>query len=92
MRSTRGWKDKAAQVDSRAAREAWTEALDLYGPELGGKRPSDLGGPVRRVYVEGLLLLDRLDEAKPLFEEPYAKGWRAPDFLALAREKGLLPG
>ena len=46
---------------------------------------------VENTYAMALMLADRLDEARPHVAELLNRGWRRPDFMALAKEKGVLP-
>ncbi|MEM7351390.1 MAG: tetratricopeptide repeat protein [Acidobacteriota bacterium] len=41
--------------------------------------------------AEALLYLDRIDEARPTFDDLHERGWKNPDFLALSQEYGLEP-
>ncbi|MCG8457008.1 MAG: hypothetical protein MI919_12065 [Holophagales bacterium] len=56
----------------------------------------ELRAETRIIYVTNaqamvLLMLDRLDEARPLVQHLLELGWRRPDFMELAERKGALP-
>ncbi|MEL7059749.1 MAG: serine/threonine-protein kinase [Acidobacteriota bacterium] len=46
---------------------------------------------IDNAYAMALLMADRVEEARPLVEQLIAGGWRRPDFMRLAAEKGALP-
>ncbi len=70
-----------------AARAAWDRAVRIIEPLAREQR--DLR--FLEIWVLALLALDRLDQARPVAEELYARGFREPRFLELCRVKDLCP-
>ena len=73
--------------DPRAARSCWEEALAAITGIAG-----DAGAvSFQSTRAKALLLLGRVEEARPVAGGLLAKGWSDPDLLALCRARGL-PG
>jgi tetratricopeptide (TPR) repeat protein/predicted Ser/Thr protein kinase len=71
--------------DSRAARACWEGALEA----VAGIAGDDGAVPFRNARAKALLLLGRVDEARPVVAALVATGWSDPDLLALGRARGL---
>jgi len=76
----------AAEGHPEAAKDAWTQALQVI--ESLRTHPPDPRTIDTRVRV--LLRLGRADRAKPLIEQLAALGYRNREFEALCREKGAM--
>jgi len=71
--------------DPHAARACWEEALEAVAGIAG-----DAGAvSFRNARAKALLLLGRVDEARPVAAALVATGWSDPDLLALCRARGL---
>ena len=71
--------------DPRAARACWEEALEAVAGIAG-----DAGAvSFRNARAKALLLLGRVDEARPVAAALVATGWSDPDLHALCRARGL---
>src|SRR5690606_24611398 len=69
------------------AREAWTQAILAVEGDEGEE-----GGVDRlATRARALMYLGRMQEARPLVDDLLARGYRQPEFVALARRSGLLP-
>jgi eukaryotic-like serine/threonine-protein kinase len=71
----------------RRARVAWQRARETIEPI------AQASGSTDHLAAHGLALLhlDQLDEARPIVETLLERGYRRADFLALVREKKLVP-
>jgi eukaryotic-like serine/threonine-protein kinase len=69
----------AAAGDHGAASSRFARARELVEPFAKDSRVIDHA----RVYAEALVLLGRVDEARPIVERLLATGWRDPRFLSL---------
>jgi hypothetical protein len=73
------------------AHEAWVRSLKLIGPfakESVGDDSPDTG--ILDTYAQALLLLDRVEEARPVVEMLVRQGWDDEVFLDLCHEHGLV--
>jgi hypothetical protein len=71
--------------DARSARSRWEEALEAVAGIAG-----DAGAvSFQNARAKALLLLGRVDEARPVVAGLFAKGWNDPDLLAFCRARGL---
>ena len=78
---------EAAMGRSSEGQSSWKEALATLGPTAkGAQSTSD-----QDTYAQILLCLGRTEEAKPIVKRLLDGGYKDPDFLALCREKGLMP-
>ncbi len=67
------------------ARQAWNRAVEIIEPVTAmSDVPSYLD-----THAQALLLLDRVQEARPIVDKLLAQDWDDPLFLDLVREKGL---
>ncbi|MEM7351391.1 MAG: serine/threonine-protein kinase [Acidobacteriota bacterium] len=71
-----------AQGNTTAANRAFSEACAVLDTTI--QLPMAL-----LARAEALIYLDRIEEARPIFEELHERGWKNPNFLALSREYGL---
>jgi tetratricopeptide (TPR) repeat protein len=71
--------------DRRAARDSWEGALAALAPLAGDEGAVS----VQSARAKALLLLGRVEEARPVVASLQAKGWRDPDLDALCRSRGL---
>ena len=71
--------------DERSAVERWERAAKLM--EVVAVERGDLY--YLDTYVSALLLLGRIDEAKPVVEELRSRGWESGSFIELCEERGL---
>jgi tetratricopeptide (TPR) repeat protein len=72
--------------ERRKAREQWRRAVEIMAPIL----ETTQGSAMLDTQAQALLLLDRIEEARPIVERLLARNWNDPDFLALVRKAGLL--
>ncbi len=70
------------------ARERWRSAAALLQPLVRDSESLEYLAP----WTRTLLLLDRTEEARPAVEDLIGRGYREPELLELAREKGLRAG
>ncbi len=75
----------AAMADQRAARAQWEAAVRVLSPIIRTNR----GASNLDVHTQALLLLGRVEEARPQVEELARRGWRDREFVALATKAGL---
>jgi serine/threonine-protein kinase len=75
----------AAAGDQQAAASRFGRALELVEPFAADSQVIEHA----RVYAEALVLLGRVDEARPTVERLLSTGWRDPRFLSLMRDHGL---
>ncbi len=78
---------EAAAGDHAAAASRFARAAELVEPFAADSRVIDHA----RLYAEALVLLGRVDEARPIVERLLSTGWRDPRFLSLMRDHGLGP-
>ncbi len=75
----------AALQDQRAARAQWETVVRVLGPIIRTNR----GAANLDAHTQALLLLGRVDDARPQVEELLRRGWRDREFVALARRAGF---
>jgi hypothetical protein len=66
-------------ADATGAAAALNNAIALLRPLASSSSDRNLLDP----YVRALLLLDRVEEARPVYEKLMAMGYREPAFMAL---------
>jgi serine/threonine protein kinase/Tfp pilus assembly protein PilF len=71
--------------DAPSARLCWEEALEAVAKIAGEADAVSF----RNARAKALLLLGRVDEARPVVAGLVAKGWNDPDLVALCRARGL---
>lgn len=71
-------------TDARAAWRRAVAAVETIAEDSNDPR-------VLAPWAEALARLDRIEEARPIFERLYGGGYREKDFVRLGRERGLLP-
>ena len=71
--------------DRRAARESWEGALAARAPLAAAEGAVS----VQNARAKALLLLGRVEEARPVVASLQTKGWRDPDLDAICRSRGL---
>jgi eukaryotic-like serine/threonine-protein kinase len=77
---------RSGRGDTVRARMSWTRALDRLA--TGEPGMSGIQGDALRATA--LLRLDRLDEAQDAVHALVSRGYRSPDLITLARDKGVL--
>jgi tetratricopeptide (TPR) repeat protein len=78
--------DQATEADA-----AWVRSIELVGPfarDLIANDSFDTG--LLDTYAQALLLLDRVEDARPVVEMLVRHGWNDEVFLDLCREHGLV--
>jgi hypothetical protein len=73
--------------DSDGAHQAWTRAFETLDSLAQASRHTD----VLALSASALLYLNRMEEARPLVRELARRGYRRPTFVALTRDKGVMP-
>ncbi len=78
--------------DTAQAEEAWTRSLELSAPDA--REAGDDHDDFVEVYAQALLLLGRVEEARPAVERLRVSGWlegpASAELLELCRRHGLL--
>jgi serine/threonine protein kinase len=75
----------SALGDSRAARAQWERSVLVLAQTIGTNR----GAMSLDAYTQSLILLDRIDEARPHAKELLARGWPDPQFRELCAKAGI---
>ena len=74
--------------DEESARQSWTEAVEVTEPLASGFALLR----AQEYRVKALLLLGRVDEARPTAEALLAVGWSDPDLRKLCLRRGISGG
>jgi len=77
--------------DEEGAHESWKQAVKIIEPVTQVADPVTVNVNILDTHAQALLLLGRVEEARPMVDMLLERGWNNSEFLALCRQHGLLP-
>jgi len=77
--------------EEEGARQSWERAVEIIEPLTTGSDRVTTAAYVLDTHAQALLLLDRIEEARPIVEELLEQGWKNERFLIDCLEHGMLP-